>query len=126
MAHNIGASSEVTLRKCASRSRFQILLEPDCARFIREFQDNIESPWPPISRMRTSAFVVRGQPGGDIGCQACVIPRGLDFTPQDVDEALAQRHRTQTLQGDSRVLASDSECLRCRGYKNLAVLAIVE
>ena len=82
----------MSLGEGAARTRLQVPLQSDCARFISEFDDDVELPRSPRCRVTAAAIVMRGETRVNVRCQTGVVARRIIGVLEDVDKALRDWH----------------------------------
>jgi hypothetical protein len=78
--------AKMPLRKCATRSGFEIPLELRCRPGGREFDRHDDSPWAVIDGESNGTLVVPGESLVDVARDADVVARGVGLAPKDVDK----------------------------------------
>ena len=82
------ARAEVTLRKCAPGTGFQVTLEAARFSFRRKFNGYGNGPWAMRNGVAAGAIIVPVQSLFRVARNADVMPFGVSIAPQDVHEPL--------------------------------------
>jgi site-specific DNA recombinase len=83
---------EVTPGECPAGARFQVALETDRSRLVRELDSNVKTPGPSGCGVRALAGIVARQPGLHIGRQPDIEVWIVIAILQNVDESLVGWH----------------------------------
>jgi hypothetical protein len=119
-------SPQMTLRKCAAGTGFQILLELDCATLFSERDDDDHFPGPSRRGVMGMLSVVLREAQTDVGRQPGVVPGRVSHALQDVDEPLRGGHTaTGAIHQPAGLLGNlearaDSARERCRFWSGSA------
>jgi hypothetical protein len=84
--------TKVALRERSARPRFEVLLELDRSRFVREFNGDTELPWPVGCSVPADARVVVSESRPNVRGHACVRTMGLVHAAYHVNETLWRWH----------------------------------